>query len=388
MRCLAPLVLARGAPTHHRRLNRVQPGGSHDPILGVPERRRCSTDPDLRRRGTVIAGRSGGARDSRRSGSSPDERLDCPLRKCCRGISISPAGRCRTKGLREEAVLLEKRLEHSGNRGVAKGTRLALGGGRLRVRALPQDPGSSEHAPVSPRGDFLDPQYGASQEPAEGVRALQSRMRKIREAQFLGFRPSGIETRTPLAASVAARATRPVEPPERPWLTIQQERKAAQTRPGEAGSNKALLDPMREHVAHPSEKCLVVENWLGRVPPLPEGTTPPDERPDLLGDVRHQVLHESRQIPSRGAYDEVHVIGHEVEDEELHVVESQSSGQYTPEDFVRLAGRTEKEPTLKTAGGHEIDYGRLQHPDVSRHGRSPFCGVASAGAAPESREHA
>jgi hypothetical protein len=103
-----------------------------------------------------------------------------------------------------------------------------------------------------------------------------------------------------------------------------------------------FLDAVCQDVPNTSEKGFVVENRFSRVPALPEGSAPPDEPADLLADVRPQVLHEARQIAVRRSDEQVSVVGGKGEGEHLYAGEPCGPRQYTTEDFIRLAGRTEE----------------------------------------------
>jgi hypothetical protein len=93
---------------------------------------------------------------------------------------------------------------------------------------------------------------------------------------------------------------------------------------------------MGEHIPNAPEQGRIVEDRLSRVTTLPEAPAPSDELPDLLRDVREQVLHEPRKVAAWCADDEVHVVRHHAERKELDSMETYGSGQYAPEDLVRL----------------------------------------------------
>src|SRR5262245_40591653 len=52
-------------------------------------------------------------------------------------------------------------------------------------------------------------------------------------------------------------------------------------------------------------------------------------------------------------------------------METNGPGQYAPEDFVRLVGRTEKEPSLEAPHRHKEDFHRVQHSNWSWHRSTP-----------------
>ncbi len=161
-------------------------------------------------------------------------------------------------------------------------------------------------------------------------------MRKLGESKFLRFGPAAVETVTRLTATVSARPSRPVEPVKLAWLTVQHERQSSS---GPATRGSVARDPPsargRGRTA-PSRGEPRRRGLARRSSDAPRSATPSDERTDLLGDVRHQVLHEPRQIPRRGSHDQVHVIGENAEGEELDAVQTNGARQYAAEDFVRL----------------------------------------------------
>lgn len=128
-------------------------------------------------------------------------------------------------------------------------------------------------------------------------------MRKLGKSEFFCFSPAVVEAGTGLTTGVSARPSGPVEPVKPARLTVQHERQCAQTGPLVAAPHEALLRTMGEDVTHPLEESLVVEDWGSRVATFPERAAPADERTYLLGDVRHQVLHEAREILIRRTQD-------------------------------------------------------------------------------------
>ncbi len=250
---------------------------------------------------------------------------------------------------------------------MARWSRLPLRGCRPRVRSLSENARPAEKRPVLARCLFLDCPHRAPQKAREGALPLERRVRKLGESEFLCLGPTSVEAVTGLTKAVPACSSRPIEPVKRAWLTVHHQRQGAQARPLAAVPYEALLRTMGEDVAHPLEESLVIEDWRRRVATFPERAAPAHERTNLLGDVRHQVLHEARKIPIRSTQDQVDVIGENAEGEELDAVPTNGPCEYTSEDFRRLVGRTEQISTLKAARRHQVNLARLVHPDRSSH---------------------
>jgi len=203
-----------------------------------------------------------------------------------------------------------------------------------------------------------------------GVRHVRPK-RKWRESQVLRLGPELIHPVPGLPPAPGPPTARPVEPPEVSQASSHHLPKATQSGPVAALADESFFDTVGQDVADASKKSLVVEDWLCGVAAFPERASPADQPPDLPRDVGQQELHESRQVPLRCPNQEMEVIGSENEREEFDSGQSRRPGQYTAQDLVRLARRTEEQAPLEAPRRHKVDPSRLVHPQRPGHGLPP-----------------
>src|SRR5215472_12549143 len=236
---------------------------------------------------------------------------------------------------------------------------------------LAQDARDAEDGLELSPGPLLDRSDGFPQESPNGPQTIEARDRKRCQLKEFLLCPALVGPTSPIRRRRIPAAAGPVEPADPPRAAIEHQAERAQPRPLRAGADESLLGTMRKDVLDLLEKRGVVEHGLCGITTLPERAPPMDQLADLLRHIGQKELHEPRQVACRRANEEVQVIGAGVEAEELHCVESRGPRQYAFEDLPRLRRRTEKEPALKTADGHEIDECRVKHAKRSGHGNPP-----------------
>src|SRR5262249_51117097 len=172
-------------------------------------------------------------------------------------------------------------------------------------------------------------------------------------------------------------APRPVAPSVyRRFPSLEQRLGAAQPRPLLTSGDQSLLHPVTENVVEAFDLGPFVEDGLRRVAPGEEPPSPPDEAPDLDGDVALQLLHEAaHRDRRRGTHHRVKVVRGEDVGEELDLALPYSAREDAADQLVGLVAGRHEEARLDGAGGDEEDGLRVELSNGIRHGGG--CGSKS-----------
>src|SRR6516165_682163 len=301
----------------------------------------------------------------------PEEGPNGCDREGCTQVALAPCCRSFEKSVRKQAIPLHELVSETSDGRVAPGRGRALRSRRPALRWLRTDAPYAHHRPISQTSLLFDRAHAIVEELANDTQTLEAPDGKRSELELLGLGPPLVEPRPTSRWRATAATPRPVQPAEGARLSVPHQRKRTQPRPLGAVPDQAFLDTMCKYVADLIKQGRVVEQRLRGVPPLPERPPPLHQRTHLLRDVGQEVLHELREISARRPNDQVQVIRREVEGEDLDAVETNSSGEYAPEDVVRLPGRTQEEPPLKTTNGGEENRRGIKHAERSAHRERP-----------------